>query len=367
MKTFSINSLMLAVGCAFASAAHATTTCTMSITNPTINTIVALQGGSITVGPDIPNGTILFRQYFKVGTRPTVDCSSTTTPWHYWDSFIYTNNPKPLAAWNSGNWAGKVFQTGIPGIGIAAWYSGNAVPVSKASSAVSTAKLNINTVPEFDISLIKIGPVTPGTLRGQDLPTVADNLMTDGGTSIRVSTVAFSGTLNIVSQTCITPNPVVQLGKYDIASTFKGVGSFTGWANANINLTNCPRFYGTMNDGQNNYGSDSPTDRGKAGTPQPNTLGVSLKPNTAIVDAAKGIMGLKMEPDVATGVGIQLATAVAGAGGTPAVFNTEKSYTMTNSASTTYTIPLFARYYQTDAKVTPGPANATMTYTINYY
>jgi type 1 fimbria pilin len=367
MKKLTFIALASVSGFSFVPMAQAAVTCTLNPERPAINTIVALQGGSITVGEDIPNGTAIFRQYFKVGNRPEFNCSSTTIPWVYQDTLRYAINPKPLSAWNSGNWAGKVYQTGVYGIGIVAWYAGNSLPYSKPLNTTSNAGFNIGALPEFDISLIKIGTITPGTIRGVDLPTIIDEFMFDRTNFIRASTVSFSGALNIVSQTCTTPNPMVQLGKYDISSVFKGLYSVTGWADASIILTNCPRFYGTMDSGQTNYGSDSPTDRGQAGTPQNNELGVILRPNTAILDAAKGIIGLRAEPNVATGVGIQLATAISGANVTAAEFNIEKRYTMRNSSDTTYKIPLNARYIQTNAKVTPGPANATLTYTINYY
>ncbi|PKH26354.1 hypothetical protein CIG19_00690 [Enterobacterales bacterium CwR94] len=357
--------LLLALGILIPSA-HATVTCTLNPASPAINTTVALQGGNITAGEDVPNGTILFRQYFKPSRSPSVQCHSTVVPWSFKSNARYIANPKPLSLWNTGSWAGKVYETGIPGLGVAVWYSGNAVPFDRASGSFNAPNASYGTDVQFDMSFIKIGPISPGTIRGQDLPTVAFEFTPQIGTAIRTSTVSFSGTLNVVARTCTTPNPVVALGSWNADLQFKGAGSTSDWRNASINLTNCPRFYGKMDSGQNNYGSDSPTDPGGVGTPQANTLALILRPNTTIIDSAKSIIALQNSPDKATGVGIQIAYNT-NASPELAVFNAEKKYIMVNNANTSVSIPLFARYYQTEAKVKPGVANATMMYTINYY
>lgn len=363
MKKWIFSVLLLAVPLTSAQAV----TCAVDASAPGIMTTVALQGGNITVGQDVPVGTTLFRQYFKPSYGPAVHCASNPTAWSWEARSSYGFSPKPLSAWNSGAWAGKVYETGVPGIGVVAWYSGNAFPYRRDGKSVPVnTDYTYRSEVSFDISFIKIGPIAPGIIRGQDLPTVVMDFIPDSGASVRLSSVSFTGTLNVVSQTCTTPNPVVQLGNYNASQVFKSVGTTTSWTDASLRLTNCPRFYGLMDSGQSNYGSDSITDRGKAGTPQANTLGLTLKPNTSIIDATRGIIGLRNEANVATGVGIQLVTNSAGAG-TPAQFNSEMRYPTTNNGSGIVTLPLFARYIQTNATVTPGHANATMTYTINYY
>lgn len=363
MKKWIFRVLLLA---APISSAHAVT-CAINASAPGIVTTVALQGGNVTVGQDVPVGTTLFRQYFKPSRGPAVHCDGNPTAWSWEARSLYSSNPKPLSAWNSGASAGKVYETGVPGIGVVAWYSGNAFPYRRDGRSVQV-NLDYTYASEvsFDISFIKTGTIAPGIIRGQDLPTVVMDFIPDSGSALRLLSVSFNGTLNVVSQTCTTPNPVVQLGSYNASQVFKSVGTTTSWTDASLRLTNCPRFYGLMDSGQSNYGSDSPSDRGQAGTPQANTLGLTLKPNTSIIDATKGIIGLKNEANLATGVGIQLATNSAGAG-TPAQFNSEMRYPTTNDGSGTFIMPLYARYIQTNSTVTPGHANATMTYTINYY
>ncbi|MBT2048484.1 fimbrial protein [Enterobacter asburiae] len=350
----------------FVSNAQANVSCSVDPSTPTINATIALQGGNITAGEDLPNGTILFRQYFKPSRTSIALCTSTVIPWNLFRSMFYTVNPKPLSSWNSGPWANKVYETGVPGIGVVAWMSNDIAPFNKQTGTHSGSSQSVITKSDFDIAFVKTGPISPGTIRGQDLPTVAYEVLGSSGTPARIININFNGAINVVAKTCTTPNPVIQMGAWNKDQQFKGVGSTSDWVNATINLTNCPRFHGIMDAGQSNYGSDSPTDPGGVGTPVANNLGLVLQPNTSIIDNTKGIIALQDQTGAASGVGIQVAY---NNNATPqfATFNSEKKFAMTNSSNTTVSLPLFARYYQTQTVVEPGVANATMTYTINYY
>jgi type 1 fimbria pilin len=79
-------------------------------------------------------------------------------------------------------------------------------------------------------------------------------------------------------------------------------------------------------------------------------------------------MGLKTGAGSATGVGVQLANGkVSDTSPTFLLFSGVQSFTMVNNNETTLTIPLVARYIQTADSVTPGKADATATFTLNYY
>lgn len=69
-------------------------------------------------------------------------------------------------------------------------------------------------------------------------------------------------------------------------------------------------------------------------------------------------------PAAATGVGVQIANA----SNTPVQFNTLMSsgVTPTDVVNANYNIPLQARYIQILLGVTPGPANTSVMFTINY-
>jgi major type 1 subunit fimbrin (pilin) len=332
----------------------------------TITATVPLRGANITVGPDTPNGTVLFRQYFRPSRSPQVNCSAVATAYSWRSDYLYTALPKPLSGWNSGTLAGRVYETGVPGIGVYIWWSNRPFPVLKTSGTWTTANAigNFILTPDFDLSLIKTGPVSPGTISGSNLPTAALNFSVTGGNALRIMTVGFNGSLNVVSQTCTTPENIpVPLGKYDISADFSGKGSASAWQDATIRLTNCPRFYGTINNEQNNFSSDNGTYG--IGTATQNRIGLKLSPNTTVINAAQGIFAVQSGTGNATGVGIQLAYGIS-ASPTLADLNAAKNYVMSSTTGTAWNLPLVARYIQTGDTITPGKANATVTYTITY-
>ncbi|MFZ1871224.1 MAG: hypothetical protein WAU54_00245 [Chania sp.] len=61
---------------------------------------------------------------------------------------------------------------------------------------------------------------------------------------LTMATITFSGTVNVVSKTCTTPDVNVSLGTYETHHYFRQIGSTTLWVDASITLTDCPRFYG---------------------------------------------------------------------------------------------------------------------------
>lgn len=109
----------------------------------------------------------------------------------------------------------------------------------------SSGNMLIGALPEFDIYIIKIGPVSPGTIKGSDLPSSSMRLIPEGGNTLVLSSLNITGTINIISQTCQTPDVNVPIGQVGINQTFKGKGTASAWQDALIRLTNCPQFYGT--------------------------------------------------------------------------------------------------------------------------
>ncbi|QFG76692.1 hypothetical protein DMB90_10900 [Raoultella planticola] len=85
---------------------------------------------------------------------------------------------------------------------------------------------------------------------------------------------------------------------------------------------------------------------------------VSLRVDGTAENSAKGILKLSAVPGAASGVGIQL------------LYNNSPlalaSLLPIGTAGTTMTIPLQARYYQTQSTVTPGAANSYATFTMTY-
>lgn len=335
-----------------------------SLLQQTVSVVLPIQGTALTIGADTPNGTTIFRQHYPTRTiDATVRCDSVGL---FSYEFFFSSAPLPLANWNTGPYAGKTYETGVPGLGVAMWQGGNAFPYSRPTTACTNSSSCKLPAVNFsnDMSIIKIGPVSPGTILGSNLPCLSLGV-SQTGNFVEFSQTCFSGAINIVSQTCTTPDVNVDMGIYDIGNSFNSIGSTTKWKDASIVLYNCPRFYGTLNDGQKTYASDDGSFG--VGNITRNVIALKLTPNTNILDGANGVMALKSSPDSASGIGIQLAYGTeSDSSPQPVNFQTQNSYPQESSSITEVRLPLVARYIQTDSVVTPGKADGTVTFTITY-
>lgn len=345
---------------------------------PTVGTM-PLQASNITVGPDAQVGTVLLTQTYDLNFQPggghylTVTCTGAGT---LMANYSLSSTPLPLASWSQGIQAGKVYQTNVPGIGV--WihqgvYGSAAVPTSKAAS------IEPNTSPGYgcesgtctvtgnykrwDLYFIKTGPITSGTIQGAMLPCVQVNYTNDvNAPQNMISNTCMTGAINVLSNTCVTPDVNVYLGRHD-ASELQGKGSTTAWVDSSIKLTNCPAFNGYGPAGHW-YVDQSGTN--SAGTAKQNSLQLSFTPTTTVINSGTGVVSLTSAPNAATGVGIQLAYGTT-TSATPVNLGSSNSYAQPLGSSGDVSLPLVARYIQTEDRVTPGSANGTMTFTINYY
>lgn len=364
---------LLAIATAWSQQAFAFS-CSLQQGAGVMNFTLPLQSSNLTVGPGVSNGTVIYRQYFKPSRTTNISCVNNTTTYQPTIRWYYSNTPNVASDWSDSSFrAGKVYETGVAGIGIAIYtYNLTYYSVPFSYQAWQEERSDASTVWkaqggfEFDVVLIKTGTITPGTLSGSQLPTVKYDFEAQGISPINLGSLSFSGAINIISQTCQTPDVTVQMGEYDIANYFTGKGKTTEWKDATIKLINCPRFYGTLNDGRNTWTSDSGASG--MGAITNNILNLTLSPNTAIIDSANGILGIKTGSSSATGVGIQMAYgSTSDASPVLVDFANSKDYTTQNDAATTQSMPLIARYIQTDSTVSAGKADATVTFTINYY
>ncbi|MFC0226142.1 fimbrial protein [Serratia aquatilis] len=345
-------------------------TCNLSPTEGALNTTAPFQGSNIYIGPDAANGTVLYNLYFNPSRRIVINCDTPSTAYRPTINWTFSSTPRPLSSWSGSPYGGKVYETGVPGIGVAVRNASTAIPFTSNPWGTTTGGISwlAQNGFNFDLVLLKIGNITPGIVNGANLPTVQIYFQTPLTPQIGVTTVRFTGTLNITSSTCTTPDVNVPLGTYDANKVFTAVGSTTPWVNASIKLSNCPRFYGTLNDVQQTYTSPGGSPAA-VGPSIANKLNLILNANTSVIDNAKGIMSVAPGSSSASGVGIQMSTGNVGDTTTNFVFfgGAGQLYTMANSTATGFTLPLRARYIQTNASVTPGKANGSVTFTINYY
>lgn len=336
--------------------------------------IMPLQISAINVGRDLPLGTEVFRQTFMVlaSQRSTVVCEF--APFQRW--FQYTVSAVyPKANWSTGPYANKVYQTDIPGIGVVFKNELDGVlPMTTAKSSVScTAGYRcVQAVSRekssFELVLIKIGDVSPGVLRGNRLPQLTLQGYF-GDARMLLYRVNHSGNIQIVANTCKTPDVLVPMGTH-LSKTFTRVGSATGWKDFNIALNNCPAFHGTYAEDASTWisqGGKNPGGDGYPGYVTQNKLQLRIDPARPAINASNGVLSLDPSGSgstpAATGIGVQIADRYSN----PLPLSTVRdSNVYLHDFENSYTIPLRARYLQTSSKVTAGPANATATFTLIY-
>lgn len=232
--------------------------------------------------------------------------------------------------------AGVAIRVATPGAGSTAGrYGAGALPrtitnvACTSSSPAAWYRLCGGTWGSLRIQLIKIAPVTgSGPVHAGSLVSA----LVVGDTNIINYTVG-SGSIQTVACSVTNSNIQVTMGKTK-NTDFSGAGSTSGDADFNIGL-NC----------------DASTN-----------VNLTIQAGSAgAADATKGI--IKLDPGTgqqASGVGVQVLYNSA-----PVPLGTRVKIAST-AADGAYAIPLKARYIQTDAKITPGKADASATFTMTY-
>lgn len=390
----SINNVLGLLGGALLTAASPAS---WAAVTPTLNTgvqtvVVPLSPPQISAGVDVPVGTVLYQAslIMKDGSVTIKWLSSDVGKYlYYTTSAFVSNTPQPLANLTTGPYANAVYQTGIPGIGVAI-LSASGTPLTTTARYVEAQNLLGSELSGLlnhsgasnvrNVVLVKTGPLTPGTYTasGANFPTVKQgmdvsqtshtNAAATSGLPIYDWIFSFQGSITVSAQTCTTPDVAVTLGTYAIAEKFRALNSTTPWIDASVALINCPRFYGFYNSTNAPLLMNYNTGTGISTTSLNNSIGVRLTPATSVVDAANGIMAIDSTVvGAASGVGIQLGWGDSSQ--TPTLFNfaAEQTITLPKDGTSTIRVPLSARYIQTATTPTPGKANGKVTFTISYY
>ncbi|WP_245956890.1 fimbrial protein [Edaphovirga cremea] len=380
--------LLLVASC---SSVWATVTCKLySAATPRTDT-VQLAPATISAGADMPNGTIIYQGKWLGGVGETqINCTTDlgrddVLTYNY--GTLLNSAPRPLSNWTGSPFGGAVYETNVPGIGVAISRGVTTGVVNQSVAEYSFINQGVTlpakgfgyavNAPTRYISLIKIGEITPGsyTLKAADLPSFKlffdnpSNGIRVIGFPITTSIIQFQGQLTITTKTCVTPDVNVDMGSHEMRTTFTGEGSVTSWRDASIVLTNCPTFFGYYNNSNNITLFDYDTGGGRViPNATNNNVGVRVTPSTSVIDSSNGIMSIDRSlPDAASGVGIQLGWG--SNSGNPALFDfaTEKPFQLPKDGRSEIKIPLAARYIQTDSMVTPGKAKGKAVFLINYY
>lgn len=344
-----------------------------------VNKTVPLSVANISVGADVPVGTTVhtLRVVGSAGLQPWLTCRTegASTKFAVDQYLNLSGTLTPDTGW-TGVYAGAIYKTNIAGLSFAI-VNNDGITNGKAITTTPTQKWTTPIGPgaykfyygnSFTIHFIKTGPMSSGSFNGASLPAVL--LTTRSVTPVTGIPdtpyhINFSGTLNVIAATCVTPDVTVDMNKWDVSNWFNNGSKGTStWRNFNLQLTGCPVFHGNYSDA-----SSPPTyntgDGFVAGKLVGNSLTVKFTPTYGAFDAANGIMKLDNSANSATGVGIQIASGTTSP--TPINFNNTLNFPLTNNMGSTINLPFSARYIQTATRATPGKANSKMMFTINYY
>ncbi|MHA1048168.1 fimbrial protein [Enterobacter hormaechei subsp. steigerwaltii] len=368
---FVVSNAAMAVTCSLDSA---------SVFKTASNVTMPLNLSTIAVSNDIPDGTIIYQQKYVPGySSISINCDDSAT-WYYIMSL--TNTPMPLSSWSGTiisheswvatySWDGYIYETGIPGIGITISMMSVRRPapgIVGTNCLASKSCTDTGMAARAIIALVKTGPISAGVINAGNFPTMKVALGREAS-NITLYTLSFIGSLNVTLPTCTTPDFNVSLGKWT-TEHFTGKGSSTPWVAANIVLSNCGNFIGSnvsgdMSDG--NYWSDNGSSF--SSTMQWNTWSITLSPVSSVLDSASGIMSVDTSvPSAATGIGIQVSSADATSADSHIIdFGNALTGTFNSDGASSVTIPLSARYIQTEDSVTAGTADGKLIYTISYY
>lgn len=321
---------------------------------------------TISVPPDMPVGTEIYRLRALSPTEAGsagIICSVVARMYWYFD---YGDIMYPESAVAS-PYGGRMFDTNVPGIGVVYLASGTissgnytkGYPYTHdPGGAYSDMYLKNNPVVK-EFALIKTGDVQPGIMSGASLPTAVFS----GGQSGDMHEFfryRFNGQVTVTVPTCQieSPNNTVELGEHMIGGTFSHIGSATEWKDASIRLVNCPTFFGSRGKtaGLSYYG---------VADASANIWTLSLQPVNGVIDEQRGIISLDNSGSAtAAGVGIQLSAAQSDASAIKLNEALRGNFPFDGSAS--LTIPIFARYIQTESSVTAGQADSSIIYHLEY-
>ena len=337
-----------------------------------------------TVGEDVPVGKVLYRTEvsrdlirsgYYCGIKSPSDLPAVEDP----DPYYNVYNILEVASIPSGaptNSGGRdIFPTNVPGIGVTFAISGALYESTQFPAEWRNEKISIiwgavvqgfGVLSTVTIELVKTGPIPPGTqqVMGSSFPTFR---VRAGSTHPQVIentflNLSFGGTTTMFTKTCqlATANIDVDLGKHEV-QTFDGVGSGSPWKDFDIVLKDCPPFYG-----YGDYRYKDWTTPQLTGANTPNDVAISFRSANGVVDGNPNLAKLKEGPGTAAGVGIEVAQRTLS---TSIPLDGTGGFTLENlpkEENTTYTIPLKARYVQSEPTVQAGLANGAVEFTITY-
>ncbi|QOT78050.1 fimbrial protein [Cupriavidus basilensis] len=289
-------------------------------------TTVTAFGSTLNLPNSLPTGTIISRYTIPLSQLCGAASSCQVSRVTLFPNGGYTTAPGPLVT------------TNVSGISTRLLVNGQ--PVTEFSSNGSNF-LIVNSPLEVQL-LRDARPLSAGSLAGVHggdpayywlcLPGKTCDAW-NGGLAINLA-----ATVRLVNGTCSTPDQSVALPSM-VLYKFKGVGSTgdqSGTKGFDLRFNNCPPGFARV--------------------------GYTLTPIGGPLPALAGALPVA-GGSTAKGVAIQIT----GTNGTPATFNQSFPLSAYNSSTGgSYTIPMNARYIQTESTVTPGTISGMMSVLVDY-
>ncbi|MGS0639222.1 fimbrial protein [Citrobacter sp. VF227] len=339
--------------CGMLTASHALAVCT---TGGQYTVQVPLQAATFSAGSEFPTGSNIRVQQVRGFGTVVASCTNA-------NAYVRMSTLGGTLYPGQSN----IYQTGIEGLGVRfrnpfenKYYPFNTTYLS--------GQINSGGWLDFTIELVKMGPITAGSVNTALFPQIRIDAMDADNIPVRAAYHTITGGFTLQSPSCTTPNFTWDLGTTN-TTVLKNQGDATSWTDTPVTLTGCSAFLGNNSNGSyTQYNIQSGASSGtlsQSGSIAPNRLTMTLTPNTSAIDAVNGIVGLDSSA-TATGFGVQVASKQSG---TYIAQNLNGSIIVTpavGDSSGTVSFPLGARIIRTSSTVQGGSVSTSLTYTITY-
>ncbi|MFO3673643.1 fimbrial protein [Pseudomonas protegens] len=286
-------------------------------TTQTLNFGASLANGGLTIPADTPDGTVVYQDTAQQSLSHSWSCNATS-------QYGVAVNP----ALGTPTSTVTTFPLGKTGLSFRIWmdmlsrYEPSLFAISPKSYGVASGAIRLEIVKSGPMaSQVRIDAGNLGDLRSGELILNKFNL---------------SNALVLNAASCQTPSVPVAMGDDYQLNEFAEAGAKPRTVHFDIGLNQCQTGIKKVT--------------------------YSLKANTPVIDAKKGIVALNGS-STAKGIGLQLMNDL----GQPMALDTTYPFDAFTTTGTSFKIPLSATYYRLEtSELKAGSANTEVTFIVNY-
>lgn len=316
---------------------------------------VPLQAATFSAGEEFPVGSNIRVQRVQGYSTVTATCTG-------------SNQRVRMSLAGGTLYSGQtnIYQTGIAGLGVRFKnpYENKFYPFE----TTYLGELNTGGWLAFTIELVKMGPITAGSINTTLFPQVRIEVVDSDNAPVRAAYHTITGSFTLQTPTCVTPNFSWDLGTTSMA-LLRNKGDASAWVDTPVTLTGCSTFNGNNSNGSYTQYTITGFNTGNAsqsGSIAPNTLTMTLAPNTSAVDSANGIVSLDGSATT-YGFGVQLGSKQSGSYVAQNLANGLVVQPAVGYSGGTVSFPLAARIIRTsEGGARGGVISTSVTYTVTY-